>query len=145
MRHDLIVSKSIAILASPDKVWDALTNPEIIREYLYGTETITDWKVGSDLIFQGEYSGQKYRDKGIILENIPNVLLSYSYWTAFSGLEDKPENYSKVTYSLSFKPAGITELTWTQNGFADEAGYQHSENGMDAFLEKIKAIIEGAA
>ena len=54
MRDDLIVSESIEINTEPDKVWEALTNPEIIKEYLFGTQTITDWKVGSDIIFQGE-------------------------------------------------------------------------------------------
>ena len=53
MRNDLIVSKSIIVNANNDKVWKALTNPEIIKEYLYGTETLTDWKVGSEIIFQG--------------------------------------------------------------------------------------------
>ena len=52
MRHDLTVSKSVITNANQDKVWNALTNPEIIKEYLFGTETITDWKVGSEIVFQ---------------------------------------------------------------------------------------------
>ena len=55
----LIVSESIEIHEAPSKVWDALTNPEIIKKYLFGTETITDWKVGSEIIFQGEYGENK--------------------------------------------------------------------------------------
>ena len=66
MRQDLIVSQSVDVKAEPEQVWNALTNPEIIKEYLFGTETITDWKVGSEIIFQGEYEGHKYRDHGII-------------------------------------------------------------------------------
>lgn len=42
MRHDLIVSKSVIIHASQDNVWNAMTNPKIIKEYLFGTETITE-------------------------------------------------------------------------------------------------------
>ena len=142
MNHDLIVSKSIVINAELPKVWNALTNPEIIKEYLFGTETLTDWKVGSEIIFQGEYQGQKYRDKGVILENILHRRLRYSYWTGFSGLEDKPENYSIVTYTLTKKDENTTELNWTQQGFANEEGYNHSFSGMEAFLETIKKIIE---
>ena len=142
MRHDLIVSKSIVVNANKDKVWMALTNPETIKEYLYGTETITDWKVGSEIIFQGEYSGQKYRDRGIILENIPNTKLCYSYWSGFSGLDDKPENYSNISYTLTDSGNHETELTWTQIGFANEDGHKHSESGMDEFLKSIKKIIE---
>ena len=92
MNHNLIVSKSVDINAEPSTVWNALTNPDIIKEYLFGTETITDWKVGSEIIFQGEYKGHKYKDRGVVRENSLNKLLSYSYWSGFSGLEDKPEN-----------------------------------------------------
>jgi len=141
MRHDLAVTGSINVNSVASKVWDALTNPEIIKEYLFGTETVTDWKVGSEIVFQGEYGEHKYRDHGIILENVFHERISYSYWTGFSGLEDKPENYSLVTYIL--KPVDKTiELSWTMKGYANEEGYNHSKNGMQAFLEQIKGIIE---
>lgn len=65
MNNNLVVSRSIDINSSPSKVWEALTTPDIIKEYLFGTETVTDWKVGSEIVFQGEYEGKKYRDHGI--------------------------------------------------------------------------------
>ena len=142
MNHDLIVSQSVDIKAPAAKVWEALTKPEIIKEYLFGTETVTDWKAGSPVIFQGEYQGQKYKDKGIVRENIPGKKLSYSYWSGFTGLEDKPENYSLVTYTLEAKSPALTTFTWSQKGFASEAGYKHSLEGMTAFLEQIKGIVE---
>lgn len=142
MLHDLVVSRSIEINAEPSKVWNALTNPEIIKEYLFGTETISDWKAGSEIMFQGEFEGYKYCDKGVIQEIVLNELLSYSYWSGFSGLEDKPENYSLVTYNLSSIDNNKTKFTWTQKGYANEQSYQHSENGMEEFLQKIKDIIE---
>ncbi len=142
MRHDLKVSGTIEINAEPARVWEALTNPEIIKEYLYGTETVTDWKTGSEIIFQGEYQGQKYRDKGIVKEIVPRKTLSYTYWSGFTGLEDKPENYSLITYNLVNKGGGKTDFTWTQEGFADEQGYQHSKNGTAEILKKIKTVVE---
>ena len=142
MREDLIVSESIDVNANLSTVWEALTNPEIIKEYLFGTETVTDWKIGSDIIFQGDYEGHTYRDKGIILENILNKQLIYSYWSGFSGLEDKPENYSTVTYTLDEIDDNKTKLTWTQKGYATEEVYTHSKSGMTEFLEQIKGIME---
>ncbi len=146
MRQDLIVSQSIEINATPSQVWEALTNPEIIKEYLFGTETITDWKVGSEIIFQGVYGENKeysYRDRGVIREFVLHQSISYTYWSGFSGLEDKPENYSLVTYTLAANNS-ITTFTWTQKGFATEEGYRHSLTGMKEFLEKIKGIVERA-
>lgn len=142
MRRDLIVSQSIDINASPSKVWVALTDPDLIKEYLYGTETVTDWQVGSDVIFQGEYQNQSYRDKGVVLENVLEERLSYSYWSGFSGAEDKPENYSTIAYGLAKQDDNHTTFTWTQQGFTTEEGYNHSKNGIGSLLEQIKEIAE---
>ena len=142
MNHNLSVSESVIINADVKKVWDALTNPTKIKDYLYGTETVTDWKVGSPIIFQGEYQGHKYKDHGIIVENKTNELLSYSYWSGFTGLEDKPENYSTVTYTLKVIDSNSTGFTWTQKGFKDETGYNHSKSGMTEFLKSVKTVAE---
>jgi uncharacterized protein YndB with AHSA1/START domain len=142
MRQDLIVSKSVNINTSATKLWNVLTNPELIREFLYGTETVTTWKKGSDVVFQGEYNGQKYSDHGKVLENITNEKLSYSYWTGFSGLEDKPENYSIIFYELKKLSNEETEFTWTQQGYSTEENYEHSKNGMDELLKTVKTIAE---
>ena len=145
MIDDLVVTGSIDVHADASKVWDALTRPEIIKEYLFGTETVTDWKVGSEVVFQGVYgeNGEhSYRDKGVVKENVFHERLSYTYWSGFSGLEDKPENYSLVTYSLVPKGDNLTHFTWTQEGYVNQEGYEHSQSGMPAFLDQIKAIME---
>jgi uncharacterized protein YndB with AHSA1/START domain len=141
MNHNLTLSESILINASPERVWEVLTKPSIIAEYLYGTETITDWKPGSPIIFQGEYENQKYRDKGTIIENIPLKKISYSYWSGFMGIPDIPENYGVQTYSLE-KKGTQTLFTWTQKGFVNEERLEHSKKGMPELLQKIKLIAE---
>ncbi len=143
MRNDLSVSESIDVDVPALKVWDALTKPELIKAYLFGTETITDWKVGSPIIFQGDYNGQTYKDKGIVTENNPMHSIKYLYWSGFSGLDDSPENYSTVAYTVESLDDTHTRFTWTQTGFADETGYGHSKNGMAEFLKKIKEVMEG--
>lgn len=143
MNHALIVSESILIHATPEKVWETLTTPAIIKEYLFGTETSTDWKVGSKITFQGVYGpdNQHYCDKGVVIENAPTRTLRYSYWSGFCGLEDSPENYAMVTYGLE-QNEGETKFTWTQQGYPDEARRQHSQKGINALLAQIKAIAE---
>jgi len=142
MNRDLSVSKSIDINASAQNVWRVLTEPDKIKVYLFGTNTITDWNVGSPITFQGEYEGHTYTDKGNVLENTPHTLLKYNYWSGFSGLEDKPENYSIITYTIEEGSQGQVHFTWTQEGFATEQGYQHTENGLPAMLEQIKQLAE---
>lgn len=142
MRKDLIVEESIDVNASIEKVWDALTNPEIIKEYLYGTDTKTDWKPGSKITFRGEWQGKEYVDGGTILENVPKKKISYTYWSGMSGMEDKPENYSTVTYTVHKIDDKKTKFTWTQQGFANEEGYNHQKEGMKDFMQKIKTVME---
>ena len=119
-----------------------MTDPEKIKVYLFGTETITDWKEGSPIIFQGEYQGHKYKDKGNILENNENDILKYNYWSGFSGLEDKAENYCIVTYQIEKLSNKQVKFTWTQEGFANKEGQQHSENSLLGMLEQIKNLVE---
>ena len=87
MDKQLTVTATIDINADTCKVWDALINPEKIKVYLFGTETISDWKVGSPIIFQGEYQGHKYQDKGTIKNIKPNQLMQYDYWSGFQDLK----------------------------------------------------------
>ncbi len=142
MNQDLIQAHSIEINTPLATVWKALITPEIIAKYLHGTETITDWKVGSKVTFQGEYEGKSYRDGGIIKEFILNKKISYTYWTGFSGLEDKSENYSLITYEVEPISADKTKFTWTTKGFSGEKEFEGSKSSMPKFLENIKSIVE---
>ncbi len=140
--NDLISSQSIIINASPDKVWETLTNPSLISQYLFGAQTITSWTVGSDIVFKINFEGEEFTDKGIVVENIPNTTLKYKYWSGFCGLEDKPENYSIVSYNIEKMGNDRSKLEWIQKGFADEQSRTNSENSLVTILEKIKFIAE---
>ena len=141
MDRALKVEKVVIIQAGPDKVWKALTDKESIKKYFFGTEAISDWVVGSSLIFQGEWEGKTYQDKGTILAADAGKLLQYNYWSGFSGLDDIPENYSLVTYRLSAE-LDKTTLTLTQEGFAGEEAKAHSEGGWTMVLDNLKKLLE---
>jgi len=142
MDNNLIATQSIEINTNAETVWEVLTNPEKIKIYLFGTETITDWEIGSSIMFQGEYNGQRYRDKGNVIESVENKVLSYNYWSGFSGLEDKPENYSLVTYQIEEFTVNKVKFIWTQKGFANKDGQCHTEQGLKTMLEQIKKLAE---
>ena len=56
------------ISASPDQVWGALTDPEAISAFMFGSKVETDWQVGSPITWTGEYDGKPFTDKGEILQ-----------------------------------------------------------------------------
>jgi len=141
MNKDLVSARTILIEASAESVWRALTDRETIKKYFFGTEAISDWKVGSTLIFQGEWEGKTYQDKGNILAAEPGKLLQYDYWSGFSGLEDRKENYSLVTYRLESEDTH-TRLSLRQEGFASEDGKAHADAGWKMVLENLKKLLK---
>jgi len=142
MDRSLIVLSSIRIHSSAEKIWHILTTPDYIKQYLFGTTVVTDWRIGSPILFQGEYQGHHYTDKGFVKENKPMNELTYSYWSSFSTLVDKEENYSLVSYILEQCGANETTLTWRQEGFASLDGKCHAEESLKAILQKIKNLSE---
>ena len=142
MDKSLIASSSIIINSTPEKIWDVLTNPDKIKIYLFGTEVKSDWKEQSPIVFQGEYNGQVYKDKGNVIEHKPSELLKYNYWSGFSGLDEKPENYSMVTYKIEKTEDDNYRFTWHQQGFSSEEGKCHTEQGLTSMLDQIKKLAE---
>lgn len=128
------------IAASIEKVWEALINPEIVKRYFFGSNQETDWKVGSKILWTGEYEGTTYEDKGVVLEFSPNEKLSYSYFSSWSGLEDKPENYLLVTYEVKQTEEG-TELIITQSNYNEEKA-KHSAENWGVVINGLKKIVE---
>ena len=128
------------INAPMERVWDALINPEIVKQYFFGSNYETDWKIGSSILMTGEYEGVEYVDKGKILEFLPNEKLSYSYLNSWSGLDDKPENYLLVTYEVKAIEGG-TELTVSQSNY-DEEKAKHSAENWAIVIDGLKKIVE---
>lgn len=137
----LHIEQKIFINCSRERTWDALTNPRKIEKYLFGTKTTSNWQVGSEILFEGEYNGQTYRDKGIIKEFEPPIRLQYTYWSSFSGTEDHPDNYALVTFLLNDFAEG-TELTLKQQGFDDKEARDHSLSLWKTVLKQLKDLLE---
>ena len=129
------------INAPASKVWEALTNPELIKRYMFGTNVITDWKVGSPIIYQGEWEGKPFEDKGKVLEIEREKSLITSHWSPLSGVPDSPENYHTVAYQLSGKN-GRTQVTITQDKNASEEEKEHSEKNWSMMLGSLKELLE---
>ena len=123
------------------KVWQGLTDPAIVKQYFFGTNLKSGWKVGGPITFSGEWDGKSYEDKGTILAIDPPRLLKYSYWSSMSGTEDKPENYANVTYALSEKD-GVTTLEITQDNVKSQQALEHSEQNWKMVFDGLKDLLK---
>lgn len=141
MSKTFIATATTTIDASPGTVWNALTNPDLIEQYYFGAEVVTDWEVGSQIVFKGEWEGESYEDKGTILEFKPEERLVYTHWSPLSGDPDIPENYHTITCELSQQPDG-TELTLTQDNNPSEEARDHSEQNWEMMLDNLTELLE---
>lgn len=149
MNNQLIVKNTITINASLSKVWDALVNPEQTKKYMFGCETVSDWKPGSTLLWRGSYEGKEMVFvKGTIVKIEPEKFLAYTTIDPNSAMGDIPENYLTVTYSLATEN-GLTVLTVTQGNYATVADgvkrYKEAYNngeGWNPILVEIKKLVE---
>lgn len=141
MINQLVAKSEIEINADIARVWNALIDPELIKQYLFGTEAVSEWKVGSTISFKGKWEDRDYEDKGIILILEENKTFQYAYWTSFSGLEDKRENYVNITYELSAEGQS-TILSVTQDNIDTEEMIDGISDNWKLILNEIKKIIE---
>ncbi len=133
---------SVTIDASRAKVWDALTDPAKVKQYMHGTNLATDWKVGSPITWSGEWKGTSYVDKGTVLEVEPGRRLTYTHWSPMGGSEDKPENYHTVTYDVA-DDGGTTTLTLTQdNNATQEEADKMAKDNWAPVLQGLKEAAE---
>jgi uncharacterized protein YndB with AHSA1/START domain len=141
---DLGASSSITIDAPVEKVWRALTTPELIKTWFFGVDTESDWEAGSSIVHRGEWQGKPYEDRGEILKIDPPRLLVHTHWSDTSGLPDAPENYQEVTWALS-EHDGATELAITEHNIPSEEAKALSEESWRTVLTNLKKLLEGEA
>lgn len=131
----------IEIAATPDEVWAILTDNAAFGEVMFGSQIVTDWKVGSPILFRGEWKGQPYEDKGEILELTPPSRMRVTHFSPLTGEDDVPENYHEVRYDLT-PSGGGTRVTVTQDNNATQEAADHSTANWRMMLESLKKVAE---
>src|SRR2546422_11510512 len=71
----LIAKASTSIAAPAAKVWGALVNPQMIKQYIFGATVVSDWREGSPITRKGEWKGKPYEDQGRNRKDGPRQLL----------------------------------------------------------------------
>ncbi len=127
------------------EVWNALVSPEAVKQFMFGTTVVSDWKEGSPIVWKGEWKGNAYEDRGLILRLLPHRLLRYSHYSPSSGLPDVPENHHTVTIDLVPQGPRRTAVSLVQDNNASEEARQHSQRNWSAMLESLKGFLERTA
>jgi uncharacterized protein YndB with AHSA1/START domain len=129
-------------------VWKALTTASTFKQFFFGSDVSTDWRVGSPIRFRGEWKGKPYEDKGSIQAFDVGKRLAFTHWSPLSGMEDRPENYHIVTFDI--RPAADgTEVVLTQTNQKDaepltEQNRKEYAKNWTMVLDGLKRTVEGA-
>ena len=137
----LVARAQIDVNAPLNKVWDALVEPEQIKQYIFGTQAVSDWKEGSRIVWKGEWKGKPYEDKGTILKFQPRQLLQYSHFSPLTGQPEVPENYHTVTIELIDRGDYQTRVVLSQDNNATTDDQRHSEENWGAMLDGLKKFL----
>jgi uncharacterized protein YndB with AHSA1/START domain len=136
-----VAHAEVDVSASPQQVWDALTDPQAISRFMFGAKVDTDWKEGSPITWSGEFEGKPFQDKGEILEVVEGERLRMTHFSPLTGQDDVPENYHTLDYRLS-DAGDSTHVTLDQDGNdSAEQAAQFSSN-WQMMLDQLKAYVE---
>jgi uncharacterized protein YndB with AHSA1/START domain len=144
MPENLPAEADVTIKGSLSQVWDALTNPDKIKRYMFGATVESEWTVGSPIVWKGEWKGKPFEDKGRILEIQQGKRLRYSHFSPLSGEPDRPESYHTVTIQVEGSD-GEVHVDLSQDHAGDEKARQESSRNWNMMLEGLKKTVETGA
>ena len=142
LKGNFVATSTVTINTPASRVWEVITDPDAVKEFMFGTDLDTDWTVGGPILWRGEWEGKPYEDKGEILEVEPGKKLVHTHFSPLGGEEDKPENYHTLTWTLEDQEGGATRLTLSQDNNATEEAAEHSRGMWDMLVADVKKIAE---
>lgn len=139
-----IISKKVAINAPVAQVWNAVTDIGLMTTWMGGPELDlkiqTSWEPGTPIIISG-FHHAPFENKGIVLEYLPEQVVSYNFLSSISRLPDSAENYSVIRFV--FEPQGEqTLLLLTITNFPAPTIYHHLNFYWNTTIVMIKKMIE---
>jgi uncharacterized protein YndB with AHSA1/START domain len=127
------------IRTTPEKLWQALTEPESTRKFWMGTTQDCAWKPGAS--WRILFSDGRVADSGEVVEIEPNRRLVLKWRNEFFP-ELTAEGYSRMTYELV--PQGrMVKLTVTHSIEKSESKFIKSvSSGWPIILSSLKSLLE---
>jgi uncharacterized protein YndB with AHSA1/START domain len=128
------------IATTPEKLFDALSDPEMTRQYWYNHRNASDWKPGSPWQHQDFSDPKQVHIAGRVVEvsRPKRLVITWHH----PGDESDQSKHSKVTFLID-PLAGVVRLTVTHEDL--EAGSPMLEGitkGWPEVLASLKTLLE---
>jgi uncharacterized protein YndB with AHSA1/START domain len=127
------------IRTTPQKLWDALTKPEFLKQYWFNMTQESEWKVGAS--WKMLFEDGRVADAGEVLEIDPPRRLVLKWRNEFMP-ELTAEGFSRCVYDL--EPDGdVMKLTVTHSIDKDGAKLIEAvSGGWPRILSSLKSFLE---
>lgn len=127
------------IRSTPEKVFEAITRPEIARRY-WGHENVSDWKPGAPWQHVRANEQRAVNVLGKVIEVSPSTRLVIT-WAGASQAND-PASYSRVSFDIA-EYEGMVRLTVTHDELeTDSAMAKGVQRGWPIVLSSLKSLLE---
>lgn len=132
----------IAIKATPEQVWQAITDPAKTSKFWFNCSIRSTWEIGSP--FELWDTGEKRKAEGIILAFDPPRKMAMSWnFLSFPGIVG--ESPSRITWEIESHAelSGVTLVTVVHDEFEQAANTAKIlENGLPIVLSGMKTFLE---
>lgn len=132
----------VYIRTTPQKLWDAITKPEMTRQYFYKSSVKSDWKVGSPVLHVSEEGKSMIEGKVLEVDPPRRLVTTFASQMLGGSGEYKNDRASRVTWEI--EPRGDTcKLTLVHDDFDGEtATYKSVGPGWNPVLSGLKTLLE---
>jgi len=139
------VARAEVDVAAPRRaVWNVLTSNGARPEIMFGAEIVSDWRIGSQIVWRVEWEGKQVEDHGRVIELDDREepwRIVLTHFSPLSGLPDAPENYHTLRFELDQVPSG-TRITLDQDNNPTREAAEHSQANWARMLEGVKTVVE---
>lgn len=143
---NFVARAEVDVSAPRREVWRVLTSSGSHPEILMGAEVVSDWRLGSQIVWRGEWQGRAFEDHGRVIElddRDEPWRIVLTHFSPLSGQPDLPENYHTLHFELEETPTG-THVTLDQDNNPTVEAAAHSRQNWETMLRGVKAVVERA-
>ena len=138
------VEKMVSIDTPPSKVWEYLTEPNLMKTWMgepeMNIQVTTDWTVGNSILIKG-FHHVNFENEGTVLQFDFQHIIQYSHLSSISRLPNIKENYSIITFTIASKERKTLLKIQVEN-FPTESIYKHLDFYWQGTANILKDLIE---
>ncbi len=127
------------IRTTPEKLWNALTNPEFTKKYWFGSHQECDWKKGA--AWKLVFADGRVADAGEVLEIEPQKKLVLKWRNEFMP-EAKAEGYTQCTFTIEREDEVVKLSVRHEAEKPEHKHIQNVSNGWPRVLSSLKSLLE---